>query len=372
MWQEIRALFPIHKTCVYLNNAGVAPPSVRVTDALRSYHECHALHGVAELFRRYGDTGRRIKEILAGLLDCPASTLAITHNTSEGMNIVAQGLDWVPGDTVLGLDKEYPANVYPWWNLESKGVRYLQVPVFDLSDAFHRIEEAMDPSVRLVSVSGVNWCTGQVLDLARLGALCARKGIRLVVDMAQSLGIVSHPPDATGASAMAGSAWKWLMGPMGLGIFYCRPDLMACLRPVFVGTDTVVDARNYLDYRFLPRPDASRFEFSTPNFNDWVYLLASLELLREIGFQKVRDRIVALNDALRQALVEKGYRVLGAPSAGARSGITSFQRKGVDAGDTVARLAAHRIFVAERNGAIRVSPHIYNSEEDLEKLLEHL
>ena len=102
MWEEIRELFPVRKHCTYLNNAGVVPPSLRVLDALGAYHRLHAEHGFMEVAIRFRDLGHRIKEILGRLLNCPATSIALTHNTSEGMNILAQGLSWSPGDTPIG------------------------------------------------------------------------------------------------------------------------------------------------------------------------------------------------------------------------------------------------------------------------------
>jgi selenocysteine lyase/cysteine desulfurase len=339
---------------------------------LKTYHRHHATHGWKKTGRAYLDTGLRIKRILANLLKCAPSSIALTHNTSEGMNIVAQGLPLIHGNTVLGFDREYPANVYPWWNLAKRGVNFVRLEPTHSPVDFDTLEAHMDESVRVVAVSAVNWCSGFTLDLQRLGKLCRDRDILLVVDIAQALGIVPLHPEATGISAMAGSAWKWLMGPVGVGIFYCCPELLERLTLVFVGTDTVVDAGNYLDYDFTPKPDASRFEFSTPNTNDWVYLLASLELLEEIGFETIRERIIGLNAYLRDRLIKRGYRVLGSSLQEEQSGILTFTREDMDATVKVHELAAHNIVVSERAGGIRVSPHIFTSEEDLNRLFTHL
>ena len=234
MWDDVRELFPVHRNCVYLNNAGVSPPSLRVLEALQTYHSCHAQHGAMVLRDRYGSTARRIKGLLSTLLQCDAGRLALTHNTSEGMSILAQGLDWEPGDKVLGLGSEYPANVYPWRNLEHRGVVYEQVGTTGDGNDLARLEQNVTDQVRLVTVSAVNWCTGTVPDLERLGRACAESGAMLVVDTAQALGVVRVEPDRIGASAMAGSAWKWLMGPMGVGIFYCTPSVLNRVNLVFV------------------------------------------------------------------------------------------------------------------------------------------
>jgi len=197
-------------------------------------------------------------------------------------------------------------------------------------------------------------------------------GVILVVDMAQGLGVVPLDPEKARVSAMAGSAWKWLMGPVGLGIFFCHPSLMDRLPLTFVGTNTVVNATKYLNYDFTPKADASRFEFSTPNFNDWLYFLTSLKLLQEIGFQNVRERIFFLTSYLREGLIRKGFRIPGSIRPEAQSGIVAFGRKGFNVKEAVHRLADRNIVVAERNGFIRVSPHIYNNEEDLDCLLKAL
>ena len=240
------------------------------------------------------------------------------------------------------------------------------------ADDIYALEAALDDSVRVVSVSAVDWCSGRRLDLAALGEMCGARGILLVVDMAQALGVVPLDPQAMGIGAMAGSAWKWLLGPLGVGIFYCAPALLDRLSLAFVGTTTVVDAQAYLDYDFTAKPDAARFEFSTPNINDWVYLLASLTLLEEIGFENVRRRIFQINEYLRPGLRRKGYRILGADQERERSGILTFAREGMDAANIVRALAAQGIVTAERGGGVRVSPHIYINEADMDRLLEAL
>jgi len=372
MWKEIRELFPIHERVVYLNNAGVAPPSVRVLEALETYHRTHAQYGALRLFGEYSHLGGRIREILGGLLGCAPASIALTRNTSEGMNIVAQGLPWSEGDTVLGLGREYPANVYPWWNLVRRGVRVVRLEPTNSGRDIDALEARMDAQTRVLAVSPVDWCTGYVHDLERLGEVCRRRGVLLVVDTAQTAGIVPLDMGRSGAAALAGSAWKWLMGPVGLGLFACSPELLERLDLVFVGTNTVRGDRDYLNYDFTPKPDASRFQFSTANYNDWVYFLASLEVLEEIGFGRVRERVLSLTGILREGLAGKGYEVLGSPRPEERSGIVSFRRGDLDARSKVAELMEKGIVTAERDGAVRVSPHIHNNEDDLERLLDAL
>lgn len=372
MWKEIRRLFPIHRSCVYLNNAGVCPPSLRVLEAVESFHRTHALYGWKKVRPLFRDAGRKIKGILSRLLGCDPSLIALVHNTSEGMNIVAQGLDWKAGDVVVGLDREYPANVYPWWNLASSGVRYVRLPQSRTHRDVEALQKQVETGARLVAVSAVDWCTGYVYDLRNLGAACRRNGAVLVVDGAQALGTVPVDLEACGIYALAASAWKGLMGPVGLGVFVCSPELLEKLSLRFVGTDTVEDAGNYLDYRLVPRSGASRFEFSTPNANDWMYLAASLELLDEIGFETVRKRLLALTSVLREEVSRKGYVVAGSATEGDRSSIVSFRKEGIDARQKAAALAARNILVVERDGFIRASPHIYNDETDLGRLIEEL
>ena len=160
MWDEVRKLFPVNEHCTYLNNAGVSPPSTRVLEALEAYHRDHALYGVHKLLPRFVETGTRIKEILGEFLQCSPSCIALTHNTSEGMSIVAQGFQWKEGDCVLGLDQEYPSNVYPWWNLEKKGVRHLRLKPAHSEETLAVLKDGIDDNVRMVAVSAVDWCSG--------------------------------------------------------------------------------------------------------------------------------------------------------------------------------------------------------------------
>ncbi len=147
---------------------------------------------------------------------------------------------------------------------------------------------------------------------------------------------------------------------------------MAQLDLAFVGTSTVVNARDYLNYDFTPRPDASRFEFSTPNFNDWVYFLEALTLLNEIGFSAVRERILYLAAYLKDGLRARGFQVRGSDRTEEQSGIVALTRKGFDAEGEAARLGKENIVVAARDGALRASPHIFNNEADLDRLLQAL
>jgi selenocysteine lyase/cysteine desulfurase len=204
------------------------------------------------------------------------------------------------------------------------------------------------------------------LPLARIGELCRERDILFAVDGAQGVGM--QPMDVKGMKIdfMAFSAWKWLMGPLGMGVLYVAENRLKTLDPVFVGTESVVMDEVYLPYRSELKPTADRFTFSTPSIGDWVYLLASLEYLTRIGFDRVRERIFELAEYLKQRLRNIGFSVLSDRFPDHPTGIVVCEKPGVDSGSMVKRLESHKVIAAERLGRIRFSPHIYLSEYQLD------
>jgi selenocysteine lyase/cysteine desulfurase len=208
------------------------------------------------------------------------------------------------------------------------------------------------------------------LPLNRVGQLCRARGITFVVDGAQGVGHQRLDLREAAVDFMAFSAWKWLMGPLGLGVFYVAREKLETLKPVFWATGSVVDDETYLPYRAELKPDADRFIISTPNFGDWVYFLAALEFLKIVGFERARERIWELNAHLAQGLRQKGFSVLWDQFAEYPTGITVCSKPGLDAPRAVQQLKAQGVIAAERLGCLRLAPHIYNSLEQLDRVVE--
>ncbi len=367
-WQSVHELYPVNEESIWLNNCGTVPAGRHVVERVCDYLDGYSKKGIFTDRGRFLDVRDRIKSILAGLLNCSPEELALIHHTAEGMNMVSHGIDFFRGDEVVLLENEYPSNVYPWKHLERKGVKLVVAPMEDDPDAFLKgLAERVSEKTKAVSVSAVHWCTGIPLPLNRIGKFCEDRGIEFVVDGAQGVGMRPIDVREANISFMAFSAWKWLMGPLGLGVFYVAKEKLETLKPEIVGTGSVVRDEEYLPYKTELKPTADRFTISTPNFADWIYFLASLEFLDRIGFDACIGRIYELTDLLNDGLRQIGCRVYSDRAPGVRTGITVFETPNVPASKVLEVLKNNNVVAAERLGRVRLAPHIYLLPEQLEK-----
>jgi selenocysteine lyase/cysteine desulfurase len=372
-WHPIQALYPVNEELIWLNNCGTVPAGRHVVEAVSTFLEGYARRGVLTETASYSAVGTRIKTLLASLLHCTPAEVSLIHHTAEGMNFFSHGLDLRAGDEVVLLENEYPSNVYPWRHLQGRGVRLVTTPMgHSPEDFLERLAKTITARTRVLSLSAVHWCTGMPLPLAAVGRLCRERSIELVVDGAQGVGLVPLDVGACGIGFMAFSAWKWLMGPLGLAGIYVAADKLETLKPAFVGTASVVDDTRYLPYKTTLKPGADRFVLSTANFGDWVYWLASLELLAEIGFGKVRGRIQALANRLDKGLRDLGCRLCSDRFRDAVTGVTVFTHHRRDTAAILRHLEEQRIVAAQRLGRVRFAPHIYNSSEQMDRVIEVL
>lgn len=372
-WERTRALFPVVRELVYLNHAGVAPISTRVRRALGRFAD-EALHRGAFRYREVVEAEiERARGRAAALLGAQPGEIAFVKNTTEGLGIVAAGLDWRGGERVVTCDLEYPSNVYPWWWLRERGVETVMLPGEAGRLPLERVEEALrDPAVRLLALSSVEFGSGFRQDLAALGRLCRERGVLFCVDAIQSVGVVPLDVEAFGVDFLAADGHKWLLSVEGCGIFYCARRALERVRPRVVGWHSVADAASYDLVQLELKPDAGRFEEGSPNAPGIFALSAALELLLELGVDAIWARVEALGAHLARGLEGCGARVLSPRGPGETSGIVSFAWPGEEPRDTAARLRAAGIFVVERRGGVRASPHFYNDEAELERLLAAL
>jgi cysteine desulfurase / selenocysteine lyase len=207
--------------------------------------------------------------------------------------------------------------------------------------------------------------------LEAIGKLCAERGIIWVVDGSQGVGLLNLDVHAAGIHYMAFSAWKWLLGPLGLGVLYISRDHLESLQPIFKGTESVPQDNEYLPYKHTWKPSADRFVVSTGSMTDWVYLDASLAFLEGIGFDRVRERIQSLAKRLSDGLRDAGFQI-ASDAWGEGAGIVAASRRGLDSAAAVKTLKARNIIAAERLGRIRFAPHVYNSEKQIDTVVEAL
>jgi cysteine desulfurase/selenocysteine lyase len=366
-WQAVHEQFPINKRLTWLNNCGISAMPGPVLTRMQAHLQALAEGGVTSVPSEQA-VHDSVRARLSRLIGADVDELSLIHHTAEGLTFISHGLDLAAGDRLVLLEHEYPSNVYPWQHWQGRGVQLAFAPLADTPGQFlDGLRPLLEPPTRVVSLSAVHWCTGLPLPLVEIGRLCAERGVLLVVDGAQGVGMVDIDVRAAGIGAMAFSAWKWLLGPIGLGALYLRRDLIDRLRFPFKGTGSVVDDHNHLPYRDTLKPGADRYVLSTPNYNDWVHFDASLEYLEGLGFAAVRGRIQTLAAQLSGRLRAAGYSLAGDAFPAQANGIVSASRPGLDAPKLVARLQQHGVVGAARLGRLRLAPHVYNSEAQLDR-----
>ncbi len=370
-WTVYRAEFPVARRWAFLDHAAVAPLSERARRALVEWADDMTENGVVNE-GRWLKRVEEVRRLFARLLNADSSEIAFVKNTSEGIGFVAEGLDWQAGDNVVSAAEEYPANIYPWLNLRERGVEVRLVPSRGPRIELDDVRARLDSRTRLVSLSFVEYASGFRNDLDAIGALCRERGILFCVDAIQGLGVLPLDVRRTPIDFLAADGHKWLLGPEGAGVFFIRRELIERLRPVSVGWHSVVGAWDFSTIDFTLKPNAGRWENGTLNLGGIVSLGASLELLLEIGIDSIATRVLELTDELCTRARTAGLEVFSSRRAEDRSGIVSLIVPGLEPREAVKRCRAAGIAINARAGRVRVSPHFYNSTEDLERLIASL
>lgn len=367
---SIAAEFPIIRNYTFLNHAAVAPISAVAAAEIQRFAIEARDH--AYLTGRWYARAEETRRLAATLINASPEEIAFVKNTSEGIAFVANGLDWRAGDEIISTAVEYPANVYPWMDLEKRlGVKHVMLPEIDGRIDTNSVLGAVTPRTRMIALSHVEYASGFRHDLAAIGPFCRARGILLCVDGIQSCGALPVDVDAMAIDFLSADGHKWMLGPEGLGIFYCRRELLQALRPE-MGWMNVVNATDYGHYDFTLRADAKRFECGSYNIPGILALGASLKLLAEVGMETVSGRILALTDYLCDRLTEKGYTIFSARRDNEKSGIVSFTRPETDLGKIAESLEKRGIIIALREGRLRVSPHFYNTTADIDRMVDAL
>lgn len=365
--------FPWTAEATYLNSASIGPLPERTRLALEAFNRKRAapyLLGDHEFFEVF-DVSRAL---VARLLNASPAEIALAFNTSYGLNLAARGLPLAAGDVIVASDREFPANVYPWLRLHDRGVRLELVPVTaeGWPDEQRLLDRMSDPAVRIVAVSLVQFSNGYKVDLARLSARARETDTFLVVDAIQGLGAVPVDVRATPVDILSCGAQKWLLGPWGSGFTYVRRDLIPRIDPVvtgwmaFEGTD---DFTHLTTYHPTLRADARRFEMITLPFQDFAGMNASLELLLELGVGRIQAYLGTLHAPVRDWAARRGYPI-SSPVGAHGSQILCVVPP--DPGDAFRRLKAAGIVASLREGAIRLSPHVFNTIDEMVKVTEIL
>jgi cysteine desulfurase / selenocysteine lyase len=351
--------FPLDPELCHLNHAGVAPWPRRAVEAVRRFAEVNGTLG-SEPYPEWLAVEQRLRERLARLLGAgSAADIALAKSTSEALSIVAYGLDWRPGDSVVGIAEEFPSNRIVWESLASRGVAWRGLELAGSADPEADLLALCDERTRVVAVSWVQYARGLRLDLPRLAALCHARSILLCVDAIQGLGALPFDLAETQADFVVADGHKWMLGPEGLALLYVRPELRDRLVLHQFGWNMVENRGDYERRDWAPAHSARRFECGSPNFLGIHALEASLSLIEDLGLPRIAAAIEERVDHLIGRIDGLGLELLSPRAPERRAGIVTFRAPGLDSALLHRRLMEQRVLCAQRGGGIRFCPHCY-------------
>ena len=361
--------FPVRKNFVYFNHAAVAPLPRRVAQAIATHNENVRDRGAAD-WRRWYAAIEEARAKAARFIGASKEEVAFLPNTSWGLNLVAQAFPWKEGDNVVSDDMEFPSNAYPWLALEKRGVECRLAANRGGRVGLDAIAEKVDARTRVVAVSWVAFHNGWVFPIEEISRFCRERGILFVIDAIQGLGALPMDVAAAGVDVLAADAHKWLLGPEGCATFFVAESARDRVPPLFAGWWNIKHARGYLDYDLDFYGSARRYEPGTLATANIAGLAAALDLLTEAGAETVRARILKTCEALQRGLTERGWRIVTPDPL--RSGILSAAPPDADSRAVAKQLEERGVITAPREGAVRFSPHFYNDEEEIARVLEAL
>jgi cysteine desulfurase/selenocysteine lyase len=367
---EARHLFPLTERYIHMNHAGVAPMSLRAGAAIEQVVDASMNRPYRDHWAQ--DEANRVRELVSRLINASPDSIALTRSTAHGISLLAQGLEWKAGDNVVGATGEYPANVYPWMALETRGVEFRQAKPIDGRVTADGVFSLVDARTRVVALSHVEFWNGFRVDLDAIGAECRRRGIVFAVDVMQSVGVLNVDVGRMPIDFCAAGAGKWLMGPPGIGFCFFAPELLERVRPVVVGVGSVAGRDRYFEYDLTFAPTALRFEESVVSLLDTAAFGAALELLLEVGVGAIEGQVLGLSARLADGLARRGCEIVEPwpRSRSESSGIVSFRKPGMSAAAVLRDLTAAHVIARTHQDFVRLSPHFYNTEEEVYRVLE--
>lgn len=375
MNSEIRSKFPITKKFTYLNHAAITPYSLPVSEALKNIINDITDNGSVNWHKWIALTNDT-RSLLAQLVNGKSENFAFLRNTSDGISAIANGLNWQPGDNVVTCDIEFPANIYPWMNLQSRGVELRMARAEGGRITPEQLFALVDERTRVITISWVQFSTGFRADLRTIGEFCHKHGIFFFVDAIQGLGALQMDVQASFIDAFAADAHKFLMGPEGVGVFYISDRALEIIKPNVIGWMSVKDWWHCFDEKFDYHldylPGALRFECGTPNTLGLHATHAAVKFILEVGPAKIEDYLLDLCDYLRHGLRDLGFSDHLARSRAEASAIVCARHANHKPEALYQSLEKRNIICAPRGGWLRISPHFYNDRSDIDNLLKAL
>jgi selenocysteine lyase/cysteine desulfurase len=375
MFDKRTELFPVKDRYVFLSHCSIAPLYRPAFEKEREIADAQSRTGLL-IYSRYDAVLQGLRDAAAGVLRTSADNLAFIKNTTEGIGLIANGYPFSPGDEIISYVHEYPANHYPWKLQERRGARLVLLPNRDITESapagwpvawtMSDLEAHVTPRTRVIALSHVQFASGYAAEMTPLADFCRARGIDLVLDIAQSMGCLPIYPEELAAAAAVSSGWKWLLGPVGTGLMYTSKTFREKLGPVMVGAETMRQGTNYLNHAWDLHESAKRFEYSTTPISVAAALECSVrELPLHYGLEAISAEAYRLQDAFLSALDLRRFHPVFGPEIQRTPILSLIVPEGAD---KVRRyLLKNNVVCTERGGYLRVAPHFYNTEEEMER-----
>jgi len=370
IWEKVREQFPINKNFIFLDLATKCALPLFNTDIIKEYIQKQQDYSGDK--REWINKVKETRENVATMINAHPDEIAFTKNTSEGLNIISNGIDFNPGDNIVLNELEHPNNVYCWKNLEEKGVEIRWVKARDGKVLLDDLKKVVDNSTRVVALAHVNYSPGSKNDLKSIANFCRKHDIYTVIDAVQAVGTINVNVKSLGVDMLCTSGHKALFVPHGVGILYIRREHIQDIRPMFVARSSMKQETSIehdsVTYELNITSTAKRFEIGNYNYLGLTALNESVNFLMGIGMEKVEERIMELNSHLTKNLLKEGINVLSPVSGFSRSSIVSFYTD-----DTKALyewLLERNVITNFRRNTIRVSFGIYNNEKDIDSFIK--
>jgi cysteine desulfurase/selenocysteine lyase len=368
---RLRAEMPVTRKWAYLDHAAVSPLTRPARDVMARWIQETADEGDV-VWPNWAHIVHEARKTGARLIGADPDEITLVNSTTQGINLVADGIAWKAGDNVVTLDDEFPSNLYPWMQQADRGVETRMVPTRDGRVDYDQLAARCDDRTRVITLSWVGYANGCRRDLKTLCEIAAERGTLLFVDAIQGLGAFPLNVRETPIDFLAADSHKWMLGPEGAGIAYIRRDRLPLLRPIGVGAASVVQGSDYSHIELKLRDNASRYEGGAKNMAGHVGMGASLALFESLGVANLAAAVLDVTDYACRRLAERGYRVISPRDGDQGSGIVSIELPGIDVAAVRRHCVASGVALAYRAGRIRISPHAYNNEDDIERFLAAL
>jgi cysteine desulfurase/selenocysteine lyase len=363
-------VFPVTRSWTYCDHASVGPLPTPTRDAVVDALDAQTNDGCAGIL--HVEARREdVRAAVAGAIGAASpSDVAFMRSTSDGALLLANGLDWRSGDEIILTDDEFGANAYPWINLHDKGVRtvFVHAPATRLTA--ETLERVATKKTRVVTVSYVGFSDGYRNDLCALGSWCKSRGVLFAVDAIQGFGHLPLDVAAWNVDVCYFGVAKWLLSPQGLSVVYVRPEVVERLGRAACSWRSVREPMRFLDYGQPLESGARRFDGATINYPAAIGFGESLRLITQAGLSNIERHVLHLTDRLIRGADAAGLPVVSERTPHARSGIVVVGRRGRTPEILTERARAAKVQVTIRESGVRVAPHGYNTEQDIDKILD--